>query len=163
MITFDSIFAMPVVRSDTPCSLQDGRHACLSKFVVTCAARGGSRASLRKKKILSIFVSAPIDKEEKTTYINKEGDQHEEENAFSSSFVGFSGNWNFWRRCHGSQIHHYRRRGWLHLSGILDRSEQLNHGSFRAASVGLLRRTIRAFVFRHGLHLHTPGYYRLWV
>jgi hypothetical protein len=67
MITFDSIFAMLAAHSDTPCSPQDRRHACAPKFLVTCADRGGSQASARKKKIFSIFVSDTINKEEKIT------------------------------------------------------------------------------------------------
>jgi hypothetical protein len=65
MITFDSIFAMLAANSDTPCSSQDGRHACPPKFLTTCAARGARRASTRKNKIFSIFVSDPMKKEEK--------------------------------------------------------------------------------------------------
>jgi hypothetical protein len=64
MITFDSIFAMLAAPIDTPCSSQDGRHACPPKFLVTGAVRGGRQASAQKKKIFSIFVSDPINKEE---------------------------------------------------------------------------------------------------
>jgi len=67
MITFDSIFAMLAAHSDTPCSPQDRRHACPLNFLVTCAVRGGRQASARKQKIFSIFVSGPINKEEKIT------------------------------------------------------------------------------------------------
>jgi hypothetical protein len=67
MITFDSIFAMLSANSDTPCSSQDERHACPAKFLVTSAIGGGRHASVRKKKIFSIFVSDPIEKEEKIT------------------------------------------------------------------------------------------------
>ena len=66
MITFDSIFAMLAARSDPPCSSQDGRHACPPKFLVTGAARGGRQASARKREYF-IFVSDPINKEEKIT------------------------------------------------------------------------------------------------
>ena len=67
MITFDSIFAMLAARSDTPCSPQGRRYACPSKFLVTCAVRGGRHGSVRKKIIFSIFVSDTINKEEKIT------------------------------------------------------------------------------------------------
>jgi hypothetical protein len=67
MITFDSIFAMLAARSDSPCSPQDRRHACAPKFLVTCADRGGSQTSARKKKIFSIYISDPIDKAAKIT------------------------------------------------------------------------------------------------
>jgi hypothetical protein len=67
MITFDSIFAMLAAHSDTPCSPQDRRHACPPKFLATCTVKGERQGPARKKKIFSIFISDPINKEEKIT------------------------------------------------------------------------------------------------
>jgi len=103
MITFDSIFAMLSARSDTASSPQDGRHACPPKFLVTCAVRGGRQASLRKKKIFSIFISGPVNQEEKITStfkitkrrVKKVHPWNEWSKEEKSSGVGF---WtSFWR------------------------------------------------------------------